>query len=258
MLKPMLVGLVATIVSLAAQGASANGFYVSGAFSAVQRNDFTDNFSNAADPFGNRVFQGGVEVPYRQVETTHYKAGGEADVAGGYRFDLGRYGAIRTEVEVSFRDYQVGASDVKSLPGQVYGTVYNASITTLKGDDELRYAGTVNAFYDFTRFSWITPYVGAGVGYQQGVQTPGDRQHAYETFSTPTPNEVTGPAGTTGGTFVDQTGSSDGGQGTWLVEGGVSLPMTRHLSLVPAYRYTQGFHGHDGINVERIGLRYSF
>ncbi len=258
MLKPLVTASVAATAALTAQGACANGFYISGAGSAVQRNAFTDDFSSSTDPFGNRAIQNGAAVPYRQVETTHYKAGGEADIAGGYQFGLGRFGDLRAEAEFSFRDYQVGASEVRSRPGQIYGTVYNASITTLKGVDELRYAETVNAFYDLPRFGLITPYVGAGVGYQEGVETPGDRLHAYQTTSTPTPNEITGPAGSTGGSFVRQVASSDGGQGTWQVEGAVSLPLTARLSLVPAYRYTQGFHGHDGINVMRVGLRYGF
>ena len=259
MTRYALIAFTFLAASLGASAAQADGFYVSVAGSAVFRNTLTQDFSSATDPFGNRAFNGDVAVPYRQSETYHYKAGGEGDIAGGYRFGLGRFGALRSEIEFSFRDYQLGASSVRSLPGQIYGAVYNGAISTVRGDDQLRYAGTANAFYDLPQLGFATPYVGAGVGYQQGVQTPGERLHAYEFYNGPSGAVIYGPPGATGGgTYLQRIASSDGGQGTWLVEGGISLPLTARLSLTPAYRYTQGFHGHDGVNVMRVGLRYGF
>ena len=43
------------------------------------------------------------------------------------------------------------------------------------------------------------------------------------------------------------------------MEGEVSLALTRHLSLVPAYRFVHYFSsGEDVAHVAKLGLRYSF
>ncbi len=249
MLKPLLTGLIAVTVALTAQGSRANGFYVSGALSAVQRETADQESSSVADPFGNEVISNGALIPFQEEARTHYRLGGEADVAAGYRFNLGGYGAVRTEAEFSFRDYGVDDVTVRSLPSSMSSTRYSADYEVERGRDQERYAETANAFYDLTHFAAFTPYIGAGVGYQEGIQRPGSRLRTYTIYNG-------GFIG--GGTNQQQLVGSDSNDGTWLVEGGVSLPLTRHLSIVPAYRYSQAFAGHTPINIMRVALRYSF
>jgi len=44
-----------------------------------------------------------------------------------------------------------------------------------------------------------------------------------------------------------------------LVEGGVSIALSPHWSLVPAYRFVHYFESQEDVaHVVKIGLRYSF
>jgi opacity protein-like surface antigen len=239
----------AASVAFCASSASAGDWYVSGALGAVFRDPSNTMIDQPTDPFGNRVSVGGQPVPYRVSEHTDFKPGFEADVALGRRFTLGRYGALRAEAELSYRDYQVGSSTVTSLPSSVYDTTVNASLKTTSGLHELRWAQTANLFYDFALFHGFTPYVGGGVGYQEGVQTSGDRLR--------TATVVSGGVQANPVTTVHQD-STNQDDGTWLVEAGVAAPLTPRLSIAPAYRFTQSFDGRKPINVARVALRYNF
>ena len=252
MLKPLLTSLIAVTGALSAHSALARGFYVSGSLDGVFRQDTSEIVNEAADPFGNRA-----PVPYQVKEENHYEAGGEVDAAGGYRFGLGRFGTLRVEGEFSFRDFRVKDYTLQSLPGQVYGTDFHSTYSTTKGLYEERYAETANAFYDLPTFGFATPYIGAGVGYQESVRTPGDRLQQYQDTRYST-GSIFGPVSATSGSRTLHAASSSTNDGTWLAEAGMSLRMTPHLSLVPSYRFTQAFAGDVGTNLAWIGLRYSF
>lgn len=256
-MKALFLTTLTACTSLCASAALANGFYVSGTIGGVFRETTSSLLNDARDPFGNQAFNNGVAVPYRVEQHTHYQAGGEADVAGGYRFGLGRLGALRVEGEFSFRDYRYHDYVGRSLPGQVYGTNFSATYEVEKGLYQERYAETANAFYDLPSFGFATPYVGVGAGYQESVRTPGDVKEVYQDTRYAT-GSIFGPTQTAGGSRPFSLASISGNQGTWLAEGGVSLRMTPRLSLVPSYRFSQAFQGHAATNLARIGLRYSF
>ena len=231
--------------------AAADGFYAGGALGAVFRQPVSTVNSEATDPFGNRVFVGGAAAPYLLDDRTHYDTGVEADLSLGYRFDLGRFGALRPEAEVSYRRFGIGRTDVQSAPNQPYGTTVRGAINTLSGSTQERYAGTANLFYDFTGLSGVTPYVGLGVGYQHGTSAAGSRQRNVTIVGAP------GAAGQPSVTTIAvPSGSSD--DGTYLAEVGLAIPLTARLSLVPAYRYTQAFGGHNGASLAKVGVRFTF
>ena len=256
-MKTRLLLALTTCASLGASAALANGFYVSGTIGGVFRDTVSSVLNETTDPFGNRAFINGVAVPYQVQQRTHYEAGGEADVAGGYRFGLGRFGALRVEGEFSFRDLRFKDYVRQSLPGQIYGTNFHATYETDKGLYQERYAETANAFYDLPSFGFATPYVGVGAGYQESVRTPGDVTEVFQDTRYPT-GEIFGPRPTASGVRSIALASTSVSQGTWLTEAGLSLRMTPHLSLVPSYRFTQAFQGHAATNLARLGLRYSF
>lgn len=240
-MKVLTIGACAAAAALCASSAWAADYYVSGALSGVFRDPYSATLSEPTDSHGNRVFQNGQPVPFLTHEHTDYDPGIEADIALGRRFSLGALGALRAEAELSFRDYQVGTTTVTAVPGAVF-TATPASIKTTSGLQEQRYAETANLFYDLTPFKGFTPYIGGGVGYQEGVQTSGERVSTTQA----------------GVATTIHAGSSTADDGTWLAEAGVAIPLTSRLSLVPAYRFSQAFNGHTPINLARVALRYSF
>jgi opacity protein-like surface antigen len=248
-MKVLGIGACATVVALCASSAWAGDYYVSGALSAVFRPADTTTLNQPTDPFGNQVFVGGQAVPFKESDTTNFNTGFEADVAFGRRFSLGNYGALRAEAEFGFRNYQTGSSTVTSLPGQVYATTVHASLKTTSGLDQERYAETANLFYDLPKVAGLTPYFGGGIGYQEGVQTSGDRTRTAVINSG---GVQTNPVSTV------HSDSASNDQGTWLAEVGVAVPLTQRLSLAPAYRFSQEFDGQKPIHLMRVALRYSF
>jgi opacity protein-like surface antigen len=230
------------VVAFGASSAWAGDYYVSGALSGVFRPPYTTTVSQPTDSNGNQVFVNGQPVPFVAHQHTDYDPGLEVGAAFGRRFSLGAQGALRAEAEFSFRDYQVGTTAVTPVPGAPFTVTGSASIKTTSGVHEQRYAETANLFYDFTQFKGFTPYLGAGVGYQQGVQTSGVRVRTSST----------------GAVTTLHGGSSGSDDGTWLAEAGVAVPLTAHLSLAPAYRFSQAFSGRAPISLARVALRYSF
>jgi opacity protein-like surface antigen len=249
---------------LFAGGAQADGFYVSGTVGGAFHEATNVILNDSTDPFGNRASNGSTPVPYRVNQHTDFSGGGEVDIAGGYRFGMGRYGAFRLEAEGRFRQYRLQDYVLQSLPGQVYGTDYRATGETTRGRYEQTYAETANVFYDLPRIAFATPYVGAGVGYQESGRTPGDGTVAYQdtrypSSASPNGNAIFGPTPTASGVVPRSFAGGSSGDGTLLAEAGVSLAMTQHLSLVPSYRYSEVFSGHGAVvNLVRLGLRYSF
>ena len=253
-------GACVAVVALCASSAWAGDYYVSGALSGVFREPFTANTAQlsesqvSAPGFGlivNGQPAGPRTLPIFSVTQararTDFRPGVEADLALGRRFGLGRYGALRAEAEIGFRDYQTGTTTVVALPGQpLVGMLY--TLKTTRGLDQQRYAETANLFYDLPRFGGLTPYVGGGVGYQEGVSTSGDRLQTYMVDT----GLQTSPVSTV------HRNSSSADDGTWLAEAGVDVPLTKRLSLAPAYRFSQSFNARTPIHLMRVALRYSF
>ena len=243
--------------ALSASAVRADGFYVAGALDGVFPQGGSTTINQVRDPYGNQVNNNGVPVPYQVQRQMHPQAGGEVDAAAGYRFGLGRWGGLRAEGEFSFRDSRAGDYTLQSLPGQVYGTDFRADYRTTKGLYDERYGETANLFYDLPQFGFATPYVGAGVGYEETVNTPGERLEQYQDSRYAT-GSIFGPTPTSSGAVTRRIASNASDDGTWQVEAGVSLAMTAHLSLVPAYRYSRLFNGSPATHLVRLGLRYSF
>jgi opacity protein-like surface antigen len=249
--------VMALVAVLAASRAEADGVYVSATIGGAFRDPLTSHLSDTTDPFGNQAFQNGAAVPYRLTEKTHFQAGGQVDIAGGYRFGLARFGALRVEGEFGFRDYRVSDSEVQSLPNQVYGTNFHSTITTLKGNYVERYAETANIFYDLPSVGFVTPYLGAGAGYAENTQTSATTLSQFQDTRSAT-GSIFGPTPSTSGTAQRQVASSYTQGGLWQVEGGLGLKMTQHLSLVPSYRFSRSFNGATPTHLARLGIRYSF
>lgn len=244
------IGACVAVVGFCASSAQADDYYVSGALSGVFREPSTAATSQLVEVPGPApgsfpdLFVNG--QPTRFVSAiparahTDFRAGVETDVSLGRRFSLGAYGALRAEVEFSFRDYQVGTTTVTSQPGQPYTGIL-ATTKTTSGLHEQRYAETANLFYDLTRLKGFTPYLGTGIGYQEGLQTSGERTSASPL-----------------GVGTAHYNSSSANDGTWFAEAGVAVPLTKRLSIAPAYRYSQAFAGNKPIHLMRVALRYSF
>jgi len=249
------------VIAIYASSASAGDYYISGSLSGVFRDTYavrTAQLSETQTPAsGIRVTVNGLpggplSVPEfrttRAQARTNFHPGLEADLALGRRFGLGRYGTLRAEAEIGFRDYQVGTTTVTALPGQpLIGTIY--TLKTTSGLHQQRYAETADLFYDFPRVLGLTPYAGGGVGYQEGVSTSGDRFQRYLVD--------TGLQADLVPTTI-HLNSSSANDGTWFGEAGVAVRLGDRLSLVPAYRFSQTFSVNKPIHLMRMALRYSF
>ncbi len=248
----------------AATVASANGFYVSGSVGALYRDPVDGVTAEKTDPFGNSLSLGGVQQPYLIDSRTHYDTGFDTEVAGGYRFDLGRLGAVRTELNLDYTDVSGSTIDQHSGQSPYFTTVYSATQRTASGLGAGRLNGTVNLFYDLPFFRYFTPYVGGGVGYHYGWSAAGTRTRNYS-YSSPA-----GATGSGGFTISGPPGDTVTGQdtvpvkssvthdGAYLAEVGVSIPLMPRLSLVPAYRYSNIFRGTIAESAAKVGLRYNF
>jgi opacity protein-like surface antigen len=232
-----------------AGGAAADGFYVSGSLGAAARQPLDSVSSSPTDPFGNTATLNGARVPFDVAVRERFSTGVDVNLAGGYRIDLGRAGAVRTEVELGYIAAHLGNVTNRSLPNPVFAEDLHASYQRLNGLDGDRTSATANLFYDFARFAGVSPYVGVGVGYEYGQLTAGSQIRTLT---------ITDANGTVGGVRTVANPGSHGGDGSYLAEVGVSIPIMKRLDIVPAYRFTQRFDGLAATNILKVGLRYSF
>jgi opacity protein-like surface antigen len=87
--------------------------------------------------------------------------------------------------------------------------------------------------------SRFTPYVGGGIGDAAGRRSRGD-------FTA-----------SDGARFI--SGGDHASEGFGLLEGGLSVAIAKHWSIVPAYRYVRYFRsGQDAAHIAKLGLRYIF
>ena len=85
-------------------------------------------------------------------------------LAGGTIPSAGKY-HIGPVAEIS-----LGWGFGNGLRAEVEGDFYNNTGSHQSTGDEDKYGAMVNALYDFNVVPWVTPYVGAGVGYQAVTQ----------------------------------------------------------------------------------------
>jgi opacity protein-like surface antigen len=157
--------------------------------------------------------------------TAKYDNGAVIWGAVGYRFGNG----IRTDLELGYA--RIGIDKI-----QVFGTPIDIDN---RGD---LITGTINAFYDIHTGSFLTPYLGGGIGFA----------HAKSDDTT----VIVG-----GQSFRVQ--GKDSTDLTVFGELGVALRASERVEIVPAYRYqwiddAAGGFGDDVAHIARIGVRVFF
>jgi len=222
------LSIVAAAVGLAATSARAESpFYVSGSVGGYFRES-----DSGSDQFFHR------DAPTVVVDGTDrrgFDPGVVGAVAVGYRL----IPHVRIEGELGFST-ETGSTLNPDTTAPGFAALNGQTFKHASGDRFTRFTGEANVFYDFSPFAGrFTPYVGAGVGGSANHQTAG---------------EFIASGGT-----VFHSGSGSSTEGFAMVEGGVSIPLTCNLSIVPAYRYVHYFADKEDVaHVVKVGLRYAF
>jgi opacity protein-like surface antigen len=167
-----------------------------------------------------------------------YDPGLVGHVALGYRLTS----HLRVEAELGGTGYD--RSKISPYTADLNFPELNGSaLSRRSGGSFQRFTGEMNAFYDFAPLGRLaTPYAGFGLGGWA--------------------------AGSSTGVYAGPTGSftQSGGHSTSafaMVEAGVSLRLSRHWSVVPAYRYVHVLDGTTGnrsdvAHLAKVGMRYAF
>lgn len=204
--------------------------------------------AQAADGFANGYYVNASAGAYFREDTTgtafavnnhaitgpfdqQWDPGTFFSLAGGYRLLYG----LRVETELSYAHY--------TLSQTVFGAPFNTTRRFVSGTDSTRYIGTLDLFYDLPFGKIVVPYIGGGVGGAHAESVSGT---GIDTF-----NRVSN--------FVGGNAT----RGVGFVEGGINLPLSRDLTLVPAYRYIRFFGGSgtgssEVAHIAKMGLQYSF
>jgi OOP family OmpA-OmpF porin len=157
--------------------------------------------------------------------TAKYETGFAIWGATGYRFGNG----IRTELELGYVRTRIDKI-------QVLG---NSIAIGNEGD---LFTGTINGFYDVNTGTFMTPYIGAGIGF------------AYQ--------KADGATVAFGGQNVRVEGKAETDL-TAFGELGIALRASQNTAIVPSYRYQWIDNGGGGFDdnvahIARIGVRFSF
>lgn len=212
---------------LAAHGASAQGWYISGSAGGVFPMD-TSRLITVTNP--------GRGLIGPATNTSTFNPGEAVNAAVGYSLPLG----FRVEGELGYQHFTANSISPDSTNG-TFPELTGAKLSNPSGGDHDIFTATANLFYDLPySLAGITPYVGAGAGYYQGHSTTA-------VFLNPQ-----GPR------FIMNSGTSR--NAVVLGEVGASYALTPSLSLVGSYRYESLFRtsGTLGANIVKIGVRYSF
>ncbi len=158
--------------------------------------------------------QAGLNLPTRDEGTLD----NAAVFAGalGYRFNPN----VRTEIEGAYRKNDFDDTSLGVL---------------LTGDTKIT-TGLINAYYDFANNSFVTPYVGVGVGFAHGTL------------------DITGPGGS--------ARESDNAF-AWQGIAGLAYNVSQQIDLTADYRYLDTANFSDlgtdySAHEVRAGLRYNF
>jgi opacity protein-like surface antigen len=217
----------AVALSWAAAANAESGWYVAGSAGGYFREGVTEGetFYKITDP----------SVTAPGTIKFSFDPGAVANISVGYRVAS----HFRIETELGYDSY-VGSSLNPFTTNPNFPHFDGRTFTRQSGAEYSRFTGTVNIFYDFSPLaSRFTPYVGVGVGGESGRKTAGHFVSADGTT-------ITGQSG---------TGSAVLG----LVEGGLNIALSKHWSVVPAYRYIHVFDGNgEAAHIAKLGIRYSF
>lgn len=219
--------VVLAVFGVAAAAHAESPWYVSGSFGGY----FKEDQSGAAK------FRHGQDEPYSATGTDRraFDPGYIVSLAIGYHLTP----HIRLEAEGGYFTYR-GSTVHPFTTNPSFPALNGQTFDHISGDRFLRYTATANAFYDFSPIGrWIAPYVGGGVGASADHQTQG-------LF-----------AASNGTTFRTSGGKST--QGLAFVEGGLTLALSPHWSIAPAYRYQRFFASNEDVaHIAKVSLRYRF
>lgn len=198
--KSFAAGLVLAASTLAvATPASADGFYIS-AFAGLSWQEDQNNVRTEL------LVQGPATIDV-EFDTGLFLGG-----AIGYRFDDVGIGAVRVELEYSYRENDV---DAIFFPG---------NIRQLESRDNSSGSGMVNVFYEFDKLNdWVHPYLGAGIGIA-GVES----------------DSIYAPPEDRGGSRDNPTvalGGSTDAEFAYQFIGGVTVPVSEKWELFVEGRY---------------------
>jgi opacity protein-like surface antigen len=181
----------------------------------------------AAFPEDRHFGQGAIngELKY---DTPGWGGGG----AFGYKFGDSMFNGVRAEFEINYAQYPFNKI-----------TANNAT-ASIDGKNRV-WSFTGNGYYDFRNLGlWrgISPYVGGGLGLAHIER---------------------GSVGATAGTTTVNLPGNTRDKLTVVAEGGINIPLTANMELVPAYRFQwidngDGTLDEDKIHQARLGLRYTF
>jgi len=252
---------VLTVAALAAAAAAAtaaradSGWYVSGDVGGYFRESEQEkSYVNTPGPpcpptwYSPSCFMG-IDVP--ATVSPHYTPGVVGHVAVGRRI----FGKLRVEAEIGIASYSSDKAIVSGAGAGLNGDYPGQSAVGLgtgMGKDYRRYTEEVNLYYDLPKLPYnLVPYVGAGVG---AAQARSGAEYYNSGFNHTSEWET------------------HRNQPFVMLEGGISLKLTQHLSLVPSYRYqraifrnqdpefklTGGSPNTDIGHMFKLGLRYNF
>jgi len=221
----------AAAVGVSSSAWAESPFYVSGSIGGY----FRESDSGPVQLFHS-------DVPDINVSGTTkrgFDPGEIGNLAAGYRLNA----HVRIEAELGYATY-AGSTLNPSTSAPGFPNLNGQTFRRTSGDRFARTTESANVFYDFAPLAGrFSPYVGGGLGVAESRKAFGDFAAANGV-----PFAAAGNAST---------------QGVGMVEGGVSIAITRNLSLVPAYRYMRFFGsdfaiGQDVAHVVKVGLRYQF
>lgn len=157
------------------------------------------------------------------------------NVAVGYRLNS----RVRLEAELGHAGYN-GSSLRPFTTDANFPTLDGRAFMRQSGADYSRFTGSLNTFYDLApAASRFAPYIGAGIG------GSANRRSFAQFLSAD------------GARFTSYGGATP--EGFALLEAGLNIAMSKHWTVVPAYRYIHYFNrGEDLAHVAKIGMRYSF
>lgn len=218
---------VLSLATLPLTGAAAadSPWYVSADLGGYFRQQigYATTFDKAADP--------SIKAP--GTMTRDYDPGVSGHLALGYRLSP----RLRLEGELGETAY-TGSTIYPSTTDPNFPRLNGSPWTPSHAPSINRLSGAANAFYDFSPLAGVTPYVGLGLG-------------AFDAHST-------GGYYPKSGTFFRTAGNS-GVDGFGQAEAGVSLRLSRHWSVTPAYRFVRAFGPNgDTAHIVKAGLRYDF
>jgi opacity protein-like surface antigen len=234
----------ATALALSFAGAAAvaadSPWYVSADFGGYFRQPVS--YATTFDKTADRSIKASGTV------TRDYDPGVSGHLALGYRLSP----RLRLEGELGETAY-TGSTVYPYTTDPRFPALNGSPWPIMRAPSIHRFSGAANAFYDFPAFGPFTPYVGLGLGAIDASASSG-LYSKPGTILSPRPGvsiPIPGP------TFT--TSANSGVDGFGQAEAGMSLRLSRHWSVTPAYRFVRAFGANgDMAHIAKVGLRYDF